>query len=68
MNLNRQKIIKILYDNNIRINGHVLDGSMYLYKPELSTWGIYEDIVANPVPFLVFLVKLLEFKKQFENT
>lgn len=52
----------------VLINGRILDGAIYLYLPQMSLWGSYEKIAEDPLPFMIFLLKLLEWKKSLENT
>lgn len=68
MNLDRQKIVKIVHDNGIRpVCGNLLDGTVRIYDDKKALWDVYADIVENPIPFLMFLLKVIEIKKEISN-
>lgn len=50
------------------INSAIFEGALLLFDPKTSRWGAYEKVAEDPLPFMIFLLKLMEWKKSLEKT
>lgn len=66
MDANRERIIEIIKANEgiKKLNRNITDSAIRMYDDKSKLSDVYENIVADPVPFLLFLLKIKELKEE----
>lgn len=69
MDHNRQKLIDIIVANEglsspRNMNLNLIDGTVRIYDTKAKLSDVYARIADNPIPFLLFMLKIKELKKE----